>query len=96
MSSFELVDQGEGRFALTGDMSFATANQILRASEAVFPQHESLQVDMSQVGKADSAGLALLLEWKSQAAQRDASISYVGIPESLVSIARTSEVSDLL
>jgi phospholipid transport system transporter-binding protein len=51
---------------------------------------------MSGVDKADSAGLALLLEWKAQAAARGASISYKEIPDSLAAIARTSEVSDLL
>ncbi len=96
MSDFELQDQGEGRFALKGQMSFDTANRILKASEAVFAKHPSLQVDMSGVEKADSAGLALLLEWKAQAAGRGATISYTDIPESLVEIARTSEVSDLL
>ena len=96
VSDFELQDQGEGRFALKGNVSFDTANRILKASESVFAQHASLQVDMSGVDKADSAGLALLLEWKAQAAGRGASISYKDIPESLVAIARTSEVSDLL
>jgi len=96
VSNFELEDKGEGRFALKGDMSFETANFILRASQPVFGRHASLQVDMSGVDKADSAGLALLLEWKAQAAARGASISYTEIPDSLTAIARTSEVSDLL
>ena len=62
----------------------------------MFDKHASLQVDMSGVDKADSAGLALLLEWKAQAAARGATIIYTDIPESLAAIARTSEVSDLL
>ena len=96
MSDFELLDQGEGRFSLKGDMSFETANRILKASESAFAAHTSVQVDMSEVGKADSAGLALLLEWKAQASGRSASIQFTGVPESLVAIARTTEVSDLL
>lgn len=96
MSDFELVDQGEGRFAIRGDMSFATADRILKASLAKFGQHESLEIDMSQVGKADSAGLALLIEWKARAAARDADIRYAEIPGSLIAIAKTSEVSELL
>lgn len=96
MSDFELQDQGEGRFVLTGEMSFGTANDILRYSELAFGQHASLQIDMSGVGKADSAGLALLLEWKAQAAQRRCKLRFVAIPDSLLAIAKTSEVSDLL
>ena len=96
MSEFDLQDQGEGRFSLSGDMSFETANQILRSSESVFRQHATLEIDLSGVGKADSAGLALMLEWKAQAGQRGASIQFVEIPKSLLAVAKTSEVSDLI
>jgi len=96
VSDFELVDQGEGQFALSGDMSFQTADRILKASASAFDQYTTLRVDMSGVAKADSAGLALLLEWKAQAARRDAEIFYDAVPDSLAAIAITSEVSDLL
>jgi len=96
VSEFDLQDQGEGRFALSGDMSFETANQILKSSESLFRQHAALEIDLSGVGKADSAGLALMLEWKAQAGQCGASIQFIGIPKSLLAVARTSEVSDLI
>lgn len=77
-------------------MSFATAADILRASEQSFGQFKKLELDLSQVARADSAGLALLLEWKAQARQRATQIDYVGIPESLLAIAKTTEVSELI
>jgi len=96
VSDFELIDNGDGRFALKGDMSFKTADRILKVSEPVFGKYPSVHVDMSGVAKADSAGLALLLEWKAQAAQSNAEIHYEAMPDSLAAIAITSEVSDLL
>ena len=96
MSDFELQHQGDGRFVLSGEMSFSTANDILKCSESVFGEHASLEIDMSGVERADSAGLALLLEWKSQAAQRQCNIRFVAMPESLLAIAKTTEVSELL
>lgn len=96
MSNFELKEIEDGSFVLIGDMSFATADEILHFSEAVFGRYANVQVDLSQVGKADSAGLALLLEWKSQASQRSGSIVYLNVPDSLIAIAKTSEVSDLI
>jgi len=96
MSEFQLADRGDGHFAVSGDLSFETANKVLRASEAVFRRHSSLDIDLSGVDKADSAGLALLIEWKAQAAQRKATIRFTGLPESLLGIARVSEVDDLL
>jgi phospholipid transport system transporter-binding protein len=96
VSEFELKDVGDGHFELSGEMSFDTAADILRASERSFSSFEKLEVNLSQVLKADSAGLALLLEWKAQASQRATQIDYVGIPDSLLAIANTSEVSDLI
>lgn len=96
MSEFSLVDEGEGRFALQGAMSFATAQKILKQSERLFPPHSALEVDLSGVDRADSAGLALLIEWQSQAANREADIRFSNVPDSLLAIARTSEVQDLI
>lgn len=96
MSDFDLKDLGNGQFELSGEMSFDTAAEILRSSEPAFGQFEKLEIDLSQVQKADSAGLAVLLEWKAQAIQRAGQISYVGIPKSLLAIAKTTEVSELI
>lgn len=96
MSSFELKELGDGRFELIGDMSFDTAEKILKSSEQPFGQYNALELDLSQVTKADSAGLALLLEWKAQANQRAGQIKFLAVPESLLAIAQTTEVSDLI
>lgn len=96
MSSFELNQTADGAFELIGEMSFETAAQILKSSERGFAQHAETQVNLSQVAKADSAGLALLLEWKAQAKSRNALIRFVAVPESLLAIAKTTEVSDLI
>jgi phospholipid transport system transporter-binding protein len=96
VSDYELKDLGEGRFELSGEMSFGTVDRILRASDAAFRVHDRLQVDFSGVEKADSAGLALLLEWKAQARRRSHQIDYVEIPGSILAIAKTTDVQRLL
>lgn len=96
MSDFELVDEGEGRFTLKGAMSFATAYDILRKSESLFGRHAALEIDLGGVDKTDSAGLALIIEWKSQAANREADIRFSNLPDNLLAIARTTEVEDLI
>lgn len=96
MSKYELNDLGDGHFELSGEVSFQTANDILQSSVKNFGQYDALEVDMSKVGKADSAGLALLIEWRAQARQRAATIQYVSVPESLRAIAATCEVDDLI
>ena len=96
MSNFELQDLGEGRFSLSGEMSFKTAESILEASEAPFEEHTRLEVDLSGVEKADSAGLALLLEWITWANHTVREIRFIDMPERVLAIARTTEVEVLL
>lgn len=96
MSQFALEDKGEGRFLLSGDMTFRTAGKILRASEELFEQHTRIEVDLSGVSKTDSAGLALLLEWITWANHTVREIRFVGMPERIDAIAKTTEVDHLL
>jgi phospholipid transport system transporter-binding protein len=96
VSDFELRNNGEGRFSLTGEMSFETAERILQASEGLFDQHTQLEVDLSGVTLADSAGLALLLEWITWANHTVREIRFLEMPERVLAIARTTEVDSLL
>jgi phospholipid transport system transporter-binding protein len=96
MSKFELQDLGEGRFALTGEITFETAERVLLASEEPFEQHTRIEVDLAGVTKADSAGLALLLEWITWANHTVREIRFLSMPERIVAIARTTEVEQLL
>lgn len=96
MSSYELTDIGEGRFALAGDMNFDTAERILRKSEGRFEQYTRIEVDLAGVEDADSAGLALLLEWITWANHTVREIRFTSIPDRIIAIARTTEVAPLL
>ena len=96
MSDFEIADNGGGQFSLSGEMSFATAEQILRTSEELFEQHTRLEIDLSNVTRADSAGLALLLEWITWANHTVREIRFVNVPEKIDAIAKTTEVDHLL
>lgn len=96
MDKFELKDLGEGRFALTGEMTFETAERILLASEEPFEQHTRIEVDLAGVTRADSAGLALLLEWITWANHTVREIRFLSMPERILAIARTTEVEQLL
>jgi phospholipid transport system transporter-binding protein len=96
VSDYEFQDAGEGRFRISGDLSFATVEFVLRDSEDLFDDYSRIEVDLSAVKKADSAGLALLLEWITWAIQTVREIRYVDIPDRITAIARVTEVDSLL
>ncbi len=92
----QLVDLGGGRFAVRSKLTFKSATAILAQSKRLFADFERISVDMSDVQEADSAGLALLLEWVSWARHFDREIVYENIPQQILAIAQISEVTDLL
>lgn len=96
MSDFALEDLGDGRFALSGEMTFDTAERILKESEEPFEAHTQLEVDLSGVSRSDSAGLALLLEWVTWANHTVREVRFTGMPERVLAIAKTTEVERLL
>ena len=96
MSEFMIEDLGGGKFAVSGDMTFDTAEKILRASENLFDEHTQIEVDLSEITASDSAGLALLLEWVTWANHSVREIRFSDMPEKILAIARTTEVEPLL
>jgi len=96
VKDFELQDAGDGRFILSGLMTFQTCGKILRASEEPFQEHTRIEVDLSGVTKTDSAGLALLLEWITWANHTVREIRFKEVPERIDAIARVTEVEELL
>ncbi len=96
MADYALEDRGDGHFALSGEMTFRTAEQILRASEGPFEDHTRIEIDLSEVTRSDSAGLALLLEWVTWANHTVREIRFSGMPDRVMAIAKTTEVDALL
>ncbi len=56
----------------------------------------AIEIDLKGVTRADSAGLALLVEWLRAAERAGKSISFVNVPVQLSSIARISGLDEIL
>lgn len=94
--TYRFVEDGPGRFTLSGVFGFATARAILEASEPAFAACETVVVDLAGVTHADSAGLAVLLEWVTWAHHAGREIRFQTMPRAIRAIARISEVEGLL
>ena len=87
---------GEGRFAISGPLTYDTVAHALEESKEAFDEFSVLEVDLSGVTESDSAGLALLLEWVNWAKYYVREIHYKDIPAQVLAIAQISEVDDML
>ncbi|MCI0668102.1 MAG: STAS domain-containing protein [Methylococcaceae bacterium] len=91
------IERCDGGFSISGEMSFATVNRLLAQSSALsFNANPLLEIDLGRVSRADTAGLALLVEWMARAERGNSEIRYLNMPEQMRDIARVTEVEGLL
>lgn len=88
-----------GRWRLSGTLDFTTVSRLAAEGQALLAGAAGqavVEVDLSAVEQANSAGLALLLEWIEMARARGVRLSYAHLPTSLQRIAAFSNLQDLL
>ncbi len=91
-----LAALGEGRWSLSGDLLFENAARLLDAGLAAFGAESQVDLDLSKVGRVDSAGLALLVEWSVAARGDGRAIHYRNAPPMLGALAGISDLSKFL
>jgi phospholipid transport system transporter-binding protein len=91
-----LEADGAGRVRVSGVLDATTAGALLAQSRQTFTGSDGLNVDLAGVTEADSAGLALLIEWVRAARQSNRAIRFQNVPGQITALARISEVEELL
>lgn len=79
--------------AVEGPMTAATARDLLTEGQ---PGAGEWVADLSAVTEADSSGLAVLLAWLRASREAGGSLKFVGLPDTLQSLARLYGIDTLL
>ncbi len=91
------ITRENDRFKVSGELTFATVTELLEQSRGLFAQAgESLEVELEAVERADSAGLALLIEWMRLANAQGKTIHFSSLPEQMKAIAVASDLDTIL
>jgi len=97
MTAKASISRKDNHLTVSGDLNFATVVHLWKSSTALMNSGSAtLYFDLSGVTSANSAGLALLLEWLKYAKQKNKSIEFDQIPEQLLSIAKVSGIAEML
>jgi len=96
MSVAALVENGAGRWLLQGELDFESVPAVLRHAGARMLGKDRLEVDLKAVTRADSAGLALLVEWLRESETAGNEIVFINVPDQLRSIARVCGLDKIL
>jgi phospholipid transport system transporter-binding protein len=92
----QLAEKGEGRFAISGALTFETAPWLWQQLQEGAWLGRAREADLSGVTTADSAGLALLIAWRAAANTGGAALKFESVPERLLALARLTDAETLL
>ena len=89
---------GDGRLGIRGDLSFASVPDLWQQSKRLFTiiDQDHLELDLTEIRKVDSAGLALLVAWARWAHIQTKSLRFHNIPAQLQTLARANNLNTLL
>ncbi|MGQ7842989.1 STAS domain-containing protein [Granulosicoccus sp. 3-233] len=93
--SFAIEQTGE-RCLITGVLDFTTASQALDNLGELVASNAQLQLDFSQVGRCNSAALALLIELRAIARQQGHQVSFTDVPDGIRQLAKVCQVDDFI
>lgn len=79
-----------------GELTMHTVMDALKRLKRECRELSTWVIDFTHVSKVDSSAIALLVEIKRSARKNDKQVSFIYLPQTLMSIARLSQVEGLL
>lgn len=95
MSKVDIISQDSGVFAVTGNLTFSGIDKQAIKSFAFLKSANPIILDLSQVTIADSAGLALIIEWIKYARNHQIELKFNNIPAQLITLAKLSGLDQI-
>lgn len=90
MNKLTIVKEGSGHFIVDGDLTFSAIDKKTVSSFAFLTATKQTTIDLGGVGNADSAGLALMIEWIKVTRSKRVQLRFRNIPEQLLNLAKLS------
>jgi phospholipid transport system transporter-binding protein len=96
VAAFSIKRTAPDRLEAQGAICFEGATRALTAGLALIGRGENITIDLARVIEADSAGLAVLVEWLARARKLGTVLHYANIPAQILTIAQISDLDELL
>ena len=91
----QVLRDDDDRWVLAGPLTISNVAGVLAGSVGM-PLPSTGRVDLKAVDPVDSAGVALLLEWKRRALAEGTKLAFDNVPSTMVSLAELYGVDELL
>ena len=90
-----LENLSEGKYAVHGNLDFQSVASLWGESLARFRKQPPLCIDLREVGRSDSSGVALLVAWLSQARALSQDLQFLNIPVQMQAIIKVADLDEL-
>lgn len=96
MTVVNLTWQSDNTLLVSGELSFASVEALLKQATAIIANKDQIVIDLCEVSRSDSAGLALLIEWSNMAQKKQIPLRFINPPAQIVRMATISGVNEFL
>lgn len=90
MTAINYIEQSPGYFVIEGALTFAQIDKKTVDTSRFIKAQGSICIDLKAVNAADSAGLALMIEWIKQCTNQGIKLSFKNIPSQILALAKLS------
>lgn len=89
-----LVEKQGSRVIVKGAMTVETVSDLFAAALPLLDS--DTEIDLGEVGEADSSSISLMFEWLRQAQQKKINLVFSNLPQTVVSLSTLYGVLDIL
>ncbi len=94
MPNVEIITQSDDSYRIQGSLTFNSINQSMIHTLNLPEDIQTITMDLQGLSKIDSAGLALLIEWKKLAQIQQITLLFKHIPAQLKALLKLSYISE--
>mgnify|MGYP001187688691 FL=1 len=81
---------------VSGELNFASVANLWRETGPLFAADPPIQIDLGRVSHSNSAGVALLVDWLSQARYRQRDLVFLNVPAQMRAIIQVADLDAVL
>ena len=90
-----MITRTGDRLQIAGGVTMATVRALF--NEGLKPRENGgVTVDFAKIEKVDSSAVSLMLVWMREAQRNKARLSFINVPDNLLSLAKLYGVAELL
>ncbi len=96
MSKVEIEKSSSGKIEIRGELSYDNVMTLAHDASGVFACEQDLCIDLGGITHTDSSGIALLVEWLSDARHHNQEINFINVPKQVMDVAKISNLDQVL